>query len=147
MSKLMVRFVWVLALLATGMIGGCGREQTPAVAPLVVGTVPGLGATGVSFTPMITATFNETMNPATITTSTFTLTTPGGISVAGTVGYAGVTATFTPTLSLALGTVYTAMISTGAQSNLGFALAANYSWSFMTGFVPVVTSTIPSNGA
>ncbi len=147
MSKVMVRFFWVVALLATGVIGGCGREQTPAVPPVVVGTVPGLGATGVSFTPVITAMFNETMNPATVTTSTFTLTAPGGIPVAGTVGYAGVTATFTPTLPLVPSTVYTAMISTGAQSNLGFALAANYSWSFMTGFVPVVISTIPANGA
>ena len=26
-------------------------------------------------------------------------------------------------------------------------MAANYTWSFMTGFAPVVTSTIPANGA
>jgi hypothetical protein len=147
MSKLTVRFFSVLALLATGVIGGCGREQTPAVPPVVVSTVPALGATGVSFTPMITATFNETMNPATITTSTFTLAGPGGVMIAGTVAGSGLTATFTPTLPLAPSTTYTAMITTGAQSHLGFALAANYMWSFMTGFVPVVTSTIPANGA
>lgn len=147
MSKLTVRFFWILALLATGVIGGCGREQTPAVPPIVVSTVPALGATGVSFTPVITATFNETMNPATITTSTFTLTAPGGIPVAGTVTYAGLTATFTPTLPLSPVTTYTAEIWTGAQSNLGFALALPYMWQFTTGFVPVVISTIPANGA
>jgi Ice-binding-like/Bacterial Ig-like domain len=147
MSKLTVRFVWILALLATGVIGGCGREQTPAVPPMVVSTVPALGATGVAFNAVITATFNETMNPATITTSTFTLTGPGGVMVAGTVAGSGLTATFTPTLPLAPSATYTAMISTGAQSNLGFPLATNFMWSFMTGFVPVVISTIPANGA
>src|SRR5580693_9435069 len=147
MSKLMVRFFWVLALLATGVIGGCGREQTPAVPPVVVSVLPANGTTGVPFTPVITATFNETMNPATITNGTFTLTGPGGLAIAGTVVGSGLTATFTPTLPLAPSATYTAMISTGAQSHLGFALAANYMWNFMTGFVPVVTATIPANGA
>src|SRR6202167_4356684 len=147
MSKLMVRFFWVPALLATGVIGGCGREQTPAVPPVVVSVVPANAATGVPFTPVITATFNETMNPATITAGTFTLTGPGGVAVAGTVVGSGLTATFTPTLPLAPSTTYTAIITTGAQSNLNFALAANYMWSFTTGFVPVVTAVIPVNGA
>jgi hypothetical protein len=147
MSKLTVRFFWVLALLATGVIGGFGREQTLAVPPVVVSVVPANATTGVALSPVITATFNETMNPATITTTTFTLAGPGGIQVGGTVVGSGLTATFTPTLPLAQGTVYTAMITTGAQSHLGFALAANYMWSFTTGFVPVVTSTIPASAA
>jgi ice-binding like protein/Big-like domain-containing protein len=142
----MVRLFWVLALLATGVMGGCGREQTPAVPPVVVSTVPANGAAGVALSPVITATFNETMNPATITSTTFTLTAPGGLAIAGTVVGSGLTATFTPTLPLATSTLYTATIMTGAQSNLGIALAANYVWTFTTGFVPVVTSTIPANG-
>ena len=129
MNKLTFRTFWLLALLATGVIGGCGREQTPAVPPVVVSTVPANAATGVALSPVITAMFNETMNPATITTTTFTLAGPGGIAVAGTVVGSGVAATFTPTLPLAPSTVYVAMITTGAQSNLGFALAANYMWS------------------
>ncbi|MGD0426091.1 MAG: Ig-like domain-containing protein [Candidatus Acidiferrales bacterium] len=147
MSKLMVRFFVVLALLATGVIGGCGREQTPAVPPVVVSTVPANGAAGVALSSVITATFNETMNPATITSATFTLTAPGGLAISGTVVGSGLTATFTPMLPLASSTLYTATITTGAQSNLGIALAANYVWTFTTGFVPVVTSTIPANGA
>jgi hypothetical protein len=94
MSKLTVRFFWVLALLATGVVGGCGREQTPAVPPVVLSTVPALGATAVAFNALISATFNETMNPATITTGTFTLTAPGGILVPGTVTSSGLTVTF-----------------------------------------------------
>jgi len=143
----MVRFFVVLALLATGVIGGCGREQTPAVPPVVVSTVPANGAAGVALSSVITATFNETMNPATITSATFTLTAPGGLAISGTVVGSGLTATFTPMLPLASSTLYTATITTGAQSNLGIALAANYVWTFTTGFVPVVTSTIPANGA
>jgi hypothetical protein len=146
MSKLMVRFFLVLALLATGVIGGCGREQTPAVPPVVVSTVPANGATGVALSSPITAMFNETMNSATITSSTFTLTAPGGLAISGTVVGSGATATFTPMLPLATSTLYTATITTGAQSNLGIALAANYVWTFTTGLVPVVTSTVPANG-
>jgi hypothetical protein len=100
MSKLTVRFFWVLALLAMGAIGGCGREQTPAVPPVVVNVAPANAATGVALSPLITATFNETMNPATITTTTFTLAGPGGIQVGGTVIGSGLTATFTPSLPL-----------------------------------------------
>ena len=96
MRKLTVRLFWVLALLAMGVISGCGREQTPAVPPVVVSTAPLDAATGVSFTPVISAMFNETMNPATITSSTFTLAASGGIRVAGTIVYSGLTATFTP---------------------------------------------------
>jgi hypothetical protein len=64
MSKLTVRIIGVLALLATGEIGGCGREQTPAVPPVAVSAAPMTAATGVAFNAVITAT---------ITTSTFTL--------------------------------------------------------------------------
>jgi hypothetical protein len=144
MSKLTFRTIWILALLA---IGGCGREQTPAVPPAVVSTVPAPGATGVGFNAVISATFNETMNPATITTGTFTLTGPGGILVPGTVNYAGLTATFTPMLPLTASTMYAAKISMEVQSSLGFAMGTDYTWSFMTGFAPVVISTVPANGA
>ena len=46
------------------------------------------------------------------------------------VTYTGLTATFTPGVNLAYGTVYTATITTGVKDLAGNALATNYSWNF-----------------
>jgi O-glycosyl hydrolase len=120
-----------------------------APAPTVTSTTPANGATGVSAAaPNITATFSQAMNSSTLTSSTFTLT-GGGATVAGAVTYANLVATFTPSATLAYNTLYTATITTGAQSAAGAALAANYTWTFTTGAAPVptVTSTTPINTA
>ncbi len=92
------------------------------------------------------------MNPATINAVTFTLKAPGGAAVVGVVTYtaAGSVATFTPAANLAVNTLYTATITTGAQDLSANALAANYVWTFATGAAPdttkpVVVSTIPAN--
>ncbi len=105
------------------------------------------GATGVAVNTTISATFSEAMNPATINGTTFTVTGPGATPVAGTVTYAGTTATFTPTAILANSTVFTATITTGAKDPTGVPLAANFVWSFTTAAPPTVVSTVPVNGA
>ena len=91
------------------------------------------------------------MSPASINTSTFILK-QGNTPVAGTVSYTGVIGIFVPSSNLALNTLYTATITTGAQDVAGNALVGNYVWSFTTGASadktpPTVTSTIPANGA
>jgi hypothetical protein len=66
------------------------------------------------------------------------------------VGCAGSIATFTPAADLALNTIYTAIITTGAQDLAGTPLAGNYVWTFRTAPVvaaPMVISTVPVNGA
>jgi hypothetical protein len=113
---------------------------------LVVSTVPANGATSVPVAQIISATFNQAMNAATIDSSTFLVTAPGGVSVNGTVTYSGSTATFTPLALLSPSTLYTATITTGAQTPAGFGLASNYMWTFTTGTIPSVTSTDPTNG-
>jgi hypothetical protein len=122
---------------------------TTAVQPAVISTVPAAGATGVPVNQVLSATFSKPMNPATITNATFTLAGPGGVAVAGTVAYtaAGSIATFTPTVALAFGALYTATITTGATDTTGYPLAANYVWTFTTATRPVVIATIPVNGA
>jgi hypothetical protein len=72
------------------------------------------------------------MNPATINTTTFTLTGPGTTPVTGVVSYAASTATFVPSSPLALSTLYTATITTGAQDLAGNPLANNFVWTFTT---------------
>jgi len=119
--------------------------------PAVTSTNPANGATAVPLNTQVAATFNEAMNPSTITASTFTLQ-QGATSVSGTVTYLGTTAVFSPSSNLATSTVYTATITTGAKDPSGNALAANVVWSFTTGTTinttaPTVISTVPASGA
>jgi len=136
---------WLLVAVLSVFAAGCGREQSGFVAPIVVSTIPANLATGVPVTQIVTATFNEAMNPSTINAATFTVATPGGVAIAGMVTYSGVTATFTPAANLLLNTTYTGTITTGAKQVSGNPLATNYVWTFTTVGVPTVTSTIPVN--
>jgi ketosteroid isomerase-like protein len=120
---------------------------TTAAPPTVVSTIPANGATNVAVNTAISATFSEAMNAATINGATFMVTGPGATPVAGTVTYAGSTATFTPTTLLANSTLFTATITTGAKDPAGVPLAANFVWTFTTAAPPTVVSTIPANGA
>ena len=118
--------------------------------PAVSFTDPASGAVNVATNKQIAVTFNAAMDALTVTSANFTLQGPGAAIVAGTVTYAGVTATFTPTGGLAVNTLYTATVSTGMRDLSGNALAANYSWSFTTGTTgdttaPAVSATIPVN--
>ncbi len=118
------------------------------VPPMITATVPLNGATGVSVDQALSATFSETMNPATISGSTFTLTGPGSTPVAGVVTYSGSVAVFTPAASLASGTLYTATITTGATNAGGVPLGSNYVWTFTTiAAPPAVIATVPLNAA
>ena len=76
-------------------------DTTP---PTVVSTTPASGATGVSASSNVVATFSEPMNPSSITTSSFTLQpTSGGANIPAVVSYSGTTATLNPTTNLAAG--------------------------------------------
>jgi hypothetical protein len=147
MRKITVRKIWILAFLLTGFTSGCGLSQTAVVSPTVTATVPADGATGVPAAQVVTATFSKAMNPTTINAATFGVIGPGGSPLAGTVTYAGTTATFTPAVPLAGGTLYTGAVSTAAKDPVGTGLVTNFVWSFTTGTVPTVTSTNPLNGA
>ncbi|HEY4739924.1 MAG TPA: Ig-like domain-containing protein [Candidatus Acidoferrales bacterium] len=148
MRKVTLKRIWVLAFLLTSSMAGCGREQVQGpAAPIVVSTSPANGAMNVLVAATISATFSDAMAPATINATTFTVTGPGTAPIAGTVTYAGGTATFTPTSDLPANTLFTATITTGATDITGGPLASNYSWSFMTGTAPLVIATNPAGGA
>jgi len=134
--------VVVAVLLAS--LAGCGQQlvefqDPPATGggpggpgvPSVSSTDPTDTATGIASSTTVNATFSEQMDPATITTATFTLK-QGTTAIAGTVTYAGLTATFTPSAALS-SNVFTASISTGAKSSAsGTSLAAAHTWTFTT---------------
>ena len=121
--------------------------------PIVSSTIPVNGVTGVALNGTVTATFSETINAATLTNASFTLTGPGPSDVlSGTVTYdvASRTARFSPSQALKNFTIYTAKISTGVTDAAGNALAADYIWTFTTvadTTPPTVLSTFPANGA
>ena len=123
---------------------------TPDVTrPSVTLTVPADDATGVALGGAIEAVFTEPMDPGTINVANFTVQ-EADTRITGTVTYTGVTATFHPSMPLSPDTVYSAVVTTGAQDLAGNALARNYVWNFLTGLAadttrPTVVSTIPAD--
>ena len=134
------RCMGLTTLFLVTAIAGCsggGGNGTPGPVPTVSSTIPANAATGVGTTAAIQATFSEAMDPATITTSTFTLTVRAGAPVTGTVVYDATSkvATFQVATSLVGETVYEATVNGGAGGVgdlAGNALASNHSWSFTT---------------
>jgi len=126
------------------------KFTTTTPPPAVIATVPVNTATGVPVNQVITATFNEAMNCAAFPATAFTVAGPGATPVPGTIGCSGAVATFTPAANLALNTLFTATITSGAQSLAGTPLASNYVWSFRTvsaSTPPTVISVLPVRGA
>ncbi len=130
--------------LASNFVWSFTTASQPCVAPTVVSETPPTAAAGVCPNTVVTATFSEAMNPATINGTTFTLTGPGVTPVAGVVSYAASTATFTPSSPLALSVLYTATITTGAQNPSGNGLASNFVWSFTSSSAPCAAPTVIS---
>jgi len=143
MRKFKIGQIWILAFFLALVIAGCGDPDRnagnpggPLTPPTVVSTsvLPPSGSSGICPNTVVTAVFSKAMNPTTINTSTFTLSSSGG-SVTGGVKYdpATDTATFTPVSpGLAVSTTYTATITTGAADTFGSTLAADFSWMFTT---------------
>jgi hypothetical protein len=145
MRKFKIAQIWILAFFLAVVIAGCGDADKISLgnpqltAPIVTSVTPPDGSSGnCPNNALITATFSKAMNPNTIDTTTFTLTSSAG-SVTGTVTYNSTTnvATFTPpSAGLAVDTTYTATITTGAADTFGNRLAKDFSWTFMTAAAP-----------
>ena len=140
----------IAALSLTAFLGSCKKDdfvQIDGVCPLVLSTDPTAGATNVPLNKVITVTFNEIMNPATITQASLTIT--GATPVTGVITYSGKTATFTPSSPLTVNTTYTGRVTTAVKDANGNALQTDYVWTFSTGATisPVVISTDPLNNA
>lgn len=141
-----------LALASVALITGCKDDEFVEIigeCPIVVSTNPENGAIGVALEKTITVTFNEKMNPETITQTAFTL--QGNESVSGALSYnlENNTLTFVPESPLEPGTTYTGRVATSVKDLMGNALQTEYVWTFSTGATvsPVVISTDPANNA
>ncbi|TLN18881.1 hypothetical protein FDZ74_06505, partial [bacterium] len=122
--------------------------------PTVLSTLPDTDATGVSPHRPISATFTKAMDPASLTTSSFTLTKVSDASaINGTVSYDDATrsAIFTPSAALEADTAYTATLTTAVTDSYAVPMAAPYSWGFTTGALdvtpPTITGRIPAPDA
>jgi hypothetical protein len=130
-----------------------GAVAFTIVAPLAVtATAPGNGATGLAVKPAaLTAEFNQPVNCSTVTAATFTMVTPTGGAVPGSVSCSGSSVAFTPAANLADSTVYTLSLSNAILSQSNTALASAYVWSVKTGTgvvaTPGVIATVPAPGA
>ena len=107
--------------------------------PIVTGFSPSSGASGISNTPTITATFSKAIDPTTVNASTFQLLDPSNSVLSSTVSYnsSTFTATLQPVSPLAVSSTYTVVLRGGTidprvKDTSGTALAANVSWVFTT---------------
>ncbi len=99
---------------------------TDTTPPTVVSTTPASGATGVSASSNVVATFSEAMNPSSITTSSFTLRQQVVAQIyLQSYHILAHTATLNPSANLAAGTKYTATISTAVTDVAGNHLVAD----------------------
>ncbi len=120
-------------------------------APTVTSTTPTSGATGVALGISPSAVFSESMNPSTLTTSTFTLVEQGETTpLPATVSYdvASRTATLDPTAALEANATYTATVesgSSGAKDLGGNPLASDFSWTFQTNRAPTPVIDTPAS--
>ncbi|MEY9875398.1 hypothetical protein ABH931_004899 [Streptacidiphilus sp. MAP12-33] len=104
--------------------------------PSVTVKSPTSGATAVSITSPVSATFNESIDQ---TTLAFTVKDPSGNAVPGTAAVSsGNVATFTPSSQLALNTVYTASVQ--VSDLWGNAMTAPVTWTFTTSATPPATN-------
>jgi len=126
-------YLLLIAILGVLAVAGCVLPATGAdvIAPTVDLVSPANLAASAVINTKLVATFSEAMDPATISTTNFTVA-HGSTAVPGVVSYAGTSATFTPTSVLLGGTPYTATITTGVKDVAGNAMASSYAWSFTT---------------
>jgi hypothetical protein len=136
---------------ACGNAGNGTSTPTPGTTPSVVSSTPVIDATDVPLNGSVSATFSEAMDPASLSATTFVLTSGvAAVPVQGTVTYANSTAVFSPAAQLESDGSYTATITTGAKSTSGDSLAADRTWKFRTGgklSAPRVVSNTPLHGA
>ncbi|MES2885025.1 MAG: Ig-like domain-containing protein [Pseudomonadota bacterium] len=148
---------WLAALVLCSLVSACGgggRDPilgtggATLISPTVTAVSPAVNASNVPVnTSAITASFSEAMDPASLTTASFTLACPSGSAQPGAVSYSatGRVATFTPAAALPASTTCVASITTAARDLRGNALAAPFTWQFTTGVTPDTTAPLVSS--
>ncbi len=149
MKKLLTTFAIITAVL----FFGCKKDDFVAKlgkCPVVLNTNPANGAINVPVNQVVTATFNEQMNPETINSASFSLR-MGTTVIPGSLSYDVTTYTlsFTPLVPLSANSTYTGTIASTVRDSFGDFLQTPYIWTFSTGttLLPAVIFTDPANNA
>jgi Domain of unknown function (DUF4082)/Bacterial Ig-like domain len=120
---------------------------TAPPAPAVTSLVPSAEASGVANSTVVRAGFDRALDAVTVTPQSVTLAPDVGPAVAATVAYDASShqVTLTPLAALAVGTRYTARLTTAVRSTTGAPLAALTAWAFTTTECPcsLMTSQRP----
>lgn len=124
---------WFLLILMTIFMWQCEKDEfkgeTKGVCPEVVSTDPANEATNMATSKIISATFNEAMNPASINNEIFTLK-QGTIPVSGIITYTGQIAAFIPFAPLEANKTYTGTITKKVKDLDGNYPLKIYVWSY-----------------
>lgn len=110
---------------------GAVPDTTP---PSVASSSPPNASSCAGSDAVITATFSESIDASSVTTSTFNVVqTQSNTAVAGSVSRLSPTSfSFTPAAGLALGAQYRGTLTTGIRDLAGNAMLANHAWTFST---------------
>jgi hypothetical protein len=119
-----------------------GTVGTPEIAAIeitphqatVSSFTPAAGATGISVGTAVSGVFSQAMDATSLTSSTVTLTGPGG-AVTATVAYDSTSKTMTlmPSAPLAHSTTYTVRLDGTIRDSYGMTMGAATTWTFTTG--------------
>ncbi|MEO8524680.1 MAG: Ig-like domain-containing protein [Caldimonas sp.] len=153
-------------LLLGAVVAACGGGSTvdPILGPPGLGVAPTVTSTspvaaspavvGVATNARISAAFSKDIDPASVTGTSFSLACPAGTPVLASVSYDAATrvATLIAAAALPATTVCVATLTTAIRDTTGFAMVADFAWSFVTASAadttpPTVTLTVPAPGA
>lgn len=146
----------LVAISFTAVMASCQDtfDEILGICPEVEVTNPDDEAIGVQLNKVISVTFNEEMDPRSITDGSFNLrlmssTGEAESTVSGTMTYDAETNTmsFSPATPLAPNRTYTGTVEPVVKDMLGNVLQAPYIWTFTTGVAPTVIVTSPVNQA
>ena len=108
---------------------GSGIDSTP---PMVNSEYPADGSIDVSIGSIISVTFDEPMDQASINAGTFKVDDEYAVNISGSLSYSGNTETFTPDSALSYDTSYTVTVTSGVRDTAGNSLAVAHIWNFTT---------------
>src|SRR2546427_562188 len=136
--------------LATNVSAPAIFTFTISTRPIVTLQTPTPNSIGIPLNTTVSATFSRALNPATVTTASFSLRAAGAaadVPATVTLNATGTVATLTPTTPLVAGTVYTATVAATVTDTIGTPLGTASTWSFTTNAAPTVIAQAPPNGA
>ncbi len=121
--------------------------KSDTTAPTISSVSPADNSTSVQTGAIISATFSEPLNAATLTSGTMQVTDKTGALVSGTIAYdsTNTSVLFIPTTALAYDDVYTVTLKADIQDTSSNALASAYTWHFtaVSAPPPPPTDTTP----